>query len=251
MYDKIAVIGYGNVGNALVDSLLQNGITVDQILTTKKQEIKVVDALPSIQFITDYSDLKADLCLVCVSDDAVNSVINRIPPEIPVAHTSGSIQLESLDRKKNVGVFYPLQTISKERKVNFKEIPLLVEASDENLKQKLIVLAKSISEEVHEVSSEKRKEIHLAAVFINNFVNHQIFLAEQLAERFQFDKLLLKPLLLETVYKAIDEGAYNAQTGPGRRGDVNVIATHEAMLPNDLRLIYHTLTESIIKTYHG
>src|SRR5690606_23457980 len=160
-------------------------------------------------------EITADLCIVCVNDDNINDVINQISKDIAVVHTSGSSQLTALDRKENIGVFYPLQTITANRQIDFREVPFLIEATDDLLREQLFQLAGKISNNVLEISSEQRKKIHLAAVFMNNFVNHQIYLAEQLAIHFDFDKHLLESLLKETVSKAIDEGAYHAQTGPG------------------------------------
>lgn len=246
---RIAIIGIGNVGSHLVEKFLELGINVI-IADNRKDGNKAKSKYPYCQFLNDFAEIKADLCIVTVRDQTVNEVINTLPQNLEVAFTSGSISLESLDRKKKIGVFYPLQTFSKDTDISFDEIPFLIESDDQNLEDNLMKLAKRISTNVHVMDSEKRQEIHVAAVFINNFINHQIYIAQQLAEKYSFDKQLLYPLLKETIKKAMKIGAFDAQTGPARRGDIQVISYQKALLPEDFVEMYHSISESIIKTYN-
>lgn len=249
---SIALVGLGNVGTQLADYLLDNGFHLTQIFVRDFSKIPVKIKASNIEIVNDLKAISTDYCIVCVSDSSLNTVINQIPENVKIGFTSGSIGLSNLDRKENMGVFYPLQTFTTNRTVDWKQIPFLIESNDEGFQQELLQLANEISSNVQIVNSTKRREIHLAAVFINNFINHQIFLAEEIARNYQFDVKLLHPLLKETIEKAISLGAYDSQTGPAKRKDENVIEAHIKMLDSDqFKSIYKVLTQSIISTYHS
>ncbi len=172
--------------------------------------------------------------------------------ETLVAHTAGSFGLdiypEQIVRK---GIFYPLQTFSENRKVSFTDLPFLLEASDSDSSEILRNLAESIHGNVYFVDTEKRRMIHLAAVFVNNFSNHMLTLGKEVALKSGFTFELLAPLIKETFSKALYSGPENSQTGPAVRHDKNTIEKHMELLSfsPDLQRVYKEMTKSIIDYY--
>ena len=164
-------------------------------------------------------------------------------------HTSGSISLESLKSAKRYGVLYPVQTFSKDRELDWKKIPLALEASSPDAMALLRELASSLSDQVYEIDSVRRKKLHLSAVFANNFSNHMFALAEELCQENQLDFELLKPLISETGKKVISIPPEEAQTGPARRHDYTVLEEQANELNRDKKVIYELLSQSISSRY--
>jgi predicted short-subunit dehydrogenase-like oxidoreductase (DUF2520 family) len=247
---NIGIVGFGNLGvqlsKILFEKSLLHAIFLRELNPNRLGFPKLADRMT-----TDVSLMKnCDLLIVCVQDEVLNDVIRTLPLSCPVAYVSGSIALNSLMRKKTIGVFYPLQSFSKEREeMDWHEIPIFIESEDERYAFQLFQLASQLSSQVHFADSELRKKMHLAAVFINNFVNHQIYIAEELAKTHHFDIEILHPLLKETVQKAIIQGAFGAQTGPARRKDARVIQAQVQLLQGNYKKIYQIITQSIQKTY--
>ena len=188
--------------------------------------------------------------VIAVSDDAVGSVAEQLPAtEGLVVHTAGSVSMDIFAGKvQNYGVMYPLQTFSKDRPVDFREIPFFLEAdSSENL-QLLMQIAKSASNKVFAANSLERMRLHLAAVFGCNFVNCMYDIASQIAGQSGFDSGILAPVLMETAQKAIASGNPQlVQTGPARRNDANVMQKHAELLADrpDWQNIYEQLSRYI------
>jgi predicted short-subunit dehydrogenase-like oxidoreductase (DUF2520 family) len=199
----------------------------------------------------DLTATDAELVLVAIPDAALTSLASalRVPKGAIVAHTSGSQPLTALQgiAGARAGVFYPLQTFSKAIPVDFKRIPILVEAEDEQTLQKLQQVAASISIEVHTVDSAKRKQLHLAAVFACNFTNHLLGISRELLEKSSLPNTLLLPLIQETVSKAMQQHPFQVQTGPAVRHDQNVIDEHLRLLQDQplYQRVYQLLTHSI------
>ena len=153
------------------------------------------------------------------------------------------------NRFENYGVFYPLQTFSKFRDIDFSTVPICIEANNKKLEKILVNLAKYISNSVHLVDSEKRKMLHLSAVFACNFVNHMYSVATEILNQSDIPFDLLKPLIVETMQKAIDFDPQNAQTGPAVRNDQNIMLKHIELLKDnpEFEKIYRFVSESIYK----
>lgn len=206
-------------------------------------------------FVSDLNMIPTDcdLYLLCVADDAIVRVCQDMPTQILenrlVAHTSGSRPIADLDRSRHRGVFYPLQTFTSKRRMSYGKIPFCLDAADEQSLSALIKLASQISTEVLHMDDQKRQTAHIAAVMINNFVNHLIYKAEKILEMGGVPKKVLQPLLTETIKKQLTIGSFSAQTGPARRGDKGTISKHLSQLdPSDHRL-YEAITDSITATY--
>ena len=201
-------------------------------------------------FFSNISSIPAcDLVLVCVNDNSVIEVVKQIPATLKTAYTSGSIELSTLPDFENIGVFYPLQTFSKSKELNLKEVPFFIEGTNAEFTNELIKLASLISSNVSISNSIERKKMHLAAVFVNNFSNHLTFLAKEYLDENNLNWEYLKPLMIETVNKLSEVSPYEAQTGPSRRNDTKVIESHLTELSGTTKEIYQMLSTSIVNTY--
>ena len=181
---------------------------------------------------------ETDVCILAVKDDAIGSVARRIAEECPayisrmiMVHTAGSVHMDILQGSAaRYGVVYPMQTFTQARPVSFADIPCFVEASDSDTLCTLMALARSISGNVSELSSDRRRYLHLAAVFACNFVNHCYDLAATLLEPAGLPFSTLLPLIDETARKVHTLHPHEAQTGPAVRYDSGVMARHEQLL---------------------
>lgn len=253
MTDKrIVMVGAGNVAHHLAPALLNAGGNLCQIYSRTPESARELGKKTGISYTSDigavYPD--CDIYIFCVSDDALSSLYKsiRINKNALLLHTSGSLPMEVFKSSSDrYGVLYPLQTFTKKRVLDFKEIPLCIEASSPEVLAEVRELAMLLSLRVEEISSEKRKILHLAAVFANNFVNHLYGIAGTILEKEGLDFALLRPLIFETAHKVMLMSPENAQTGPARRGDENILAMHRKLLKGDRKLLdfYTQMSESI------
>lgn len=236
---KVALIGQGNVSFHLARAFR----------TAEKVQVSVYDSREESSKIEKYS---ADICIVAVSDSAIKEVSEKLQRvDAIVAHTSGSVSINELPNDYRRGVFYPLQTFTKEKELDFTNIPICVETENKDDLDLLSELAKSISKNVNKVSSAQRKSLHMAAVFANNFTNHLYQVAYDICDENKLSFDLIKPLIIETADKIRTLSPFQAQTGPARRNDVTTISKHIELLENfDRKEIYSQLSKSIQKT-HG
>ena len=245
---RVVIIGSGNVAQHLILAF-QKTDEIDLVQVFARDKNKLAHLLDSDKIISDYAEIKeADLYLIEVSDDAIAEVSSRLHfADKLVAHTSGSVALEQLDSKNRKAVFYPLQTFSKNKEVDFKAIPICLEAENQNDLMVLKTVAKTISEKVFEIHSAQRKSLHVAAVFVNNFVNHLYKIGNDICTENNVPFDILKPLILETAKKIETLTPLEAQTGPAKRNDTQTINAHLAFLTaHNQKEIYKLLTQSII-----
>lgn len=255
---RIAFIGAGNVAWHLAPALENAGHAVLQVYSqTKKSASELVNRLYQADVKTDldFSSSKADLFFISVPDDVISLVSQELalPEECIVVHTSGAKSLGILDYTASdyTGVFYPLQTFSKSKKIEFSEVPICIEADDANTEKVLKLVASSISKSVQSVSSEDRKALHVAAVFSCNFTNHFLSVAEQIVNSKGLDFNILRPLIFETMSKALALGPTNAQTGPAKRHDFLTLDHHMEFLGSNEELaeLYRLISQSIVDQY--
>lgn len=246
---SISIVGTGNVAFQLGKALIRSGNSIVDIYGRNHQEAAQLAKTLSCTFVNSLYDLKGDLVILCVSDRSIQEVSKRIPSNKIVVHTSGAINLDVLENHPLRGVLYPLQTLSKNKEVDFRSVPLLVESNDSHLLKEIEQLASTLSHRVVRVNSNERKQIHLAAVYVNNFVNHLIFLAKNRMEDQQLEWDLILPLLDETISKIKEIGPFEAQTGPAKRNDSHTIEEHLNLQEGKEKEIYQLLTESIKQTY--
>lgn len=246
---KVSIVGHGNVGHHLAIQLSKVGIEVTHIGARNHDNAKVLAEKTNAQ-VTDLNALPLDQpVLVCVPDDAIASVLSQIDLSIEVAYTSGSVRLNDLPQRENLGVFYPLQTFTISRTPNIAEVPFFIEATTTAFSNQLVQLASTISDNVSLATSEERKKMHVAAVMVNNFTNHILHQAKKYSDENDIDFKHFLPLLSETVNKLDSDSPFDAQTGPARRGDSQTISNHVDLLEGKTKEIYTLLSESIKQTY--
>lgn len=247
---KIVIIGSGNVSYHLAKAFQENKIAVSQLFGRNESDLKFISDQFQIPFSTDQLE-DADLYLICVSDGSIGDVSKIITKEdCLVAHTSGSLPTETLVGNYRKASFYPLQTFSKSKDLDYSEIPFFVESENEKDLELLKNLALKISDKVMVSTYEKRKYIHLTAVFACNFVNHLFARAKEISDsqEIPFDYFL--PLIKETTEKIEILEPKLAQTGPAIRNDERVLKAHEDLITDEEQLkIYKIMNESIKKMY--
>ena len=187
---------------------------------------------------------QADVTIIAVSDDAIAEVSSKITNNF-VVHTSGSVSLSDLRNNTKKGIFYMLQTFSKDKKVDFNEVPFCLEAEKENDYRLLEMLAKSIGKKIYNINSEQRKTLHVAAVFVNNFTNHMYKIGNDICKENNVPFEILQPLIKETASKVAHLSPEKSQTGPATRNDQKTIKNHLNLLDSNQQKIYKILTKSI------
>lgn len=244
---KIVLIGSGNVAQHLIKGFAKSKeIEIKQVFSRKKESL--LNLIEQNKITDNYNDLiEADLYIISVSDDAIASVSSKLPFENRlVAHTSGSVTLDSLDKKNRKGIFYPLQTFTKGKTIDFSEIPFCLESENDSDLELLEKVAKTISKNIFKTDEKQRKALHISAVFVNNFVNELYRIGNEICEENKVSFEILKPLILETVNKVMTLSPKEAQTGPAKRNDTQTIESHLDFLSNENHAtIYKILTQSI------
>lgn len=246
---QIVIIGSGNVAYHMAKAFTGKGISIAQIFGRNEKELSKISEELKVPYSTGQLE-DADLYIICVSDNSVEEVSrNIIKKDVLVAHTSGSLPKEALTGEYRKASFYPLQTFSKSKELEYEKIPFFIETENEEDKKILFELASSISKNVMESNHEKRKYIHLTAVFACNFVNHLFSRAKEISDsqEIPFDYFL--PLIEETVQKIHEIEPKMAQTGPAVRNDVRVLQLHEQLLKDESLEIYKTMNHSIQEMY--
>ena len=253
---NISLIGCGNLAKHLAPALENAGHRITEVYGRRPEQVRklterLYDATP--KYDTDFSESKSELFLIAVSDDAIEEVAQKliVPPQSVVIHTSGSKPVGCLQFvASRTGVFYPVQTFTQGRNLDFSCIPICVESPDRATEALLSELAESISRDVYEISSDQRKILHIAAIFASNFVNHLLGIANFLLEKDGLEYAMVQPLIRETIEKTFKNHPFRVQTGPAARRDISTIKAHLEYLEKDplLQKIYKTLTESIMNS---
>lgn len=240
------LIGTGNVASHLFDAFMDaDNIGVQQVFGRNTMALEKFSK-HALTTTKSSEIIDADVYIIAVSDDAIEEVSKIVlNKEGIIAHTSGSVPMNVIQHS-NSGVFYPLQTFTKGKKVDFSKIPICIEARHDNHLEKLKTFAQNVSTAVYEISSEQREKLHIAAVFANNFSNHLFKLAEELCQSEDLPFEILKPLIYETTHKLKHLSPKAAQTGPARRNDIQTMQKHLDGLENPVhKKIYQLLSESI------
>ena len=257
---RISFIGAGRVAHHLAH-VLQQHHQIIHIFSRRVEPAQQLAQAVGAEAVTDMSQLDStvDLIIIAVSDSAIGAVIKDLHPYLPntfIVHTSGSTDIQQLTAvHARSGVFYPLQTFSLAREVEWSSTPLFVEAIEQADLTTLTTLAQQLSQRVYQYDSAQRLSLHLAAVYACNFANYCYDMAKQVVDAKQVDFSLLYPLILETAQKATQSDPKLMQTGPAMRGDQNIIAMHSNMLEqagrDDLKAVYALMSEQILKRHHS
>lgn len=268
---KLVFLGSGNLATHLSLALKTSGEDIIQIFSRTQEHAQALADKLHCASCTSISDIRtdADIYIFSVKDDALPSLISQLSEHLanhqhpspntyhPIfLHTAGSVPMSvfpdntpspnTQHPSPNFGVLYPMQTFSKDRAVDFREIPCFIEASDDDTLEVIRQLSSRISDHVQEASSEKRKKLHLAAVFACNMVNHCYRLAEKVLEEENIDFSLYQPLIQETANKVRELSPRNAQTGPMVRYDRTIMDAQIALISDERTCqIYRLMADSI------
>lgn len=251
--NKVVLIGAGNVATHLGDALLRAGYQILQVYSRTEVSASTLSKRLGTSYTTSLDDLRCDanIYIVALKDDVLQELLPLIVKGREHAlfvHTAGSIPMQIWEGIANrYGVLYPMQTFSKQRKVDWNEVSVFVEALQEQDLEMLKELANNLTPKVYEATSEQRKSLHIAAVFACNFSNHMYTLCDLLLSRQGLPFEVMLPLIDETTRKIHQLRPKDAQTGPAIRYDVNVMNKHLEMLETDksIQEIYRIISKSI------
>ena len=174
---RVVIIGSGNLAEALARAVAESGLELLQLFARNPERCRTVAALAGCGWAADPEALRrdADIYLIAVSDRAVAEVASTlpVPASAAVAHTAGSVPLSAIpERFARRAVFYPMQTFTKGRRVDFSEIPVFLETADPGFRTELEAFARTLSRTVLWADSAQRGKVHLAAVFGGNSAHH-------------------------------------------------------------------------------
>lgn len=248
---KIVIIGTGNISYHLCKAIIETkNLKLIEVFGRKKNPPK--DLFNNISYCNNIKKIqKADLYILCVSDNAISKISDElnINKNSIVVHTSGSTNMKLLSKHKNHGIIYPLQTFSKNKKIPFTNIPIIIEANSKLILNKIRIICSLISNKVIECNNDQRTLIHISAVFANNFSNYMNLIAEEILKSNNINSDILYPLINETANKLNYLSPKNAQTGPAIRNDQITIQKHLNLLKKTKYFeIYDNLTKEIIKS---
>ncbi len=254
---KIVVVGSGRIAWHLGKRLKAKGLPVSQVLSRNASHARSLAETLRADWSDDWSKVMpdADWLLMAIRDDVIDDVAALLAPHVQgalVTHTSGATPGSVLSPYfQRYGVFYPLQTFSMERSPVWSKIPFCVDAAAETDILFLIRIAKTISNLVYRVSDAQRAQLHVAAVFANNFANHCFAIAEKILEEKGLPFDMLHPLMEETLAKALQNSPGKMQTGPAMRGDSDTIKRHLELLGRhpEWQDLYKKISASIQTAY--
>jgi predicted short-subunit dehydrogenase-like oxidoreductase (DUF2520 family) len=252
MSGKVLIVGGGHVAYQLLVAFGKAGVPLAGLAsrTLSKGRDTLLKTGVDCELVggRNLADTDADVILLAVPDQAVPEVqrLYNFREDQIVAHTSGAVAMSEIT-KGRPGCFYPLQSMTWGEPMDFRKVPVLVEAREQEDEDLLLEIAGKVSDKVRSVSSENRLRVHLAAVFVANFTNHMFHRAEDLLGMVGEPLSLFYPLMDEILEKAKRIGPKAAQTGPAVRRDEQTIQKHLDLLRDDqtLKALYELLTKDI------
>lgn len=250
---SIVFIGAGNLATNLASALYHAGFGIAQVYSRTQESAQLLANKVSTKCTTDLHGVtkQADLYIVSLTDSALMQLLPAIvagKPNALLVHTAGSVSIDVWKGHANrYGVLYPMQTFSKQREVDFGKVPFFIEATTEKDTTLLKAIASTLSEHVYVATSEQRQNLHLSAVFANNFTNHMYALSAELLKKHHLPFDVMLPLIDETARKAHQVEPHSAQTGPAVRYDEEIINKHLSMLCDtpDTQQLYELISKSI------
>lgn len=250
---KVVCIGAGRLAHHLMPALQLAGCDIVQVYNrTQWPAVLLAKRMHAASHTTDLKEINknADLYFLTLSDDAISDIAHQLEELHDIQgigiHCSGVLGPEILPFNRRA-VFYPLQTFSEHHEVEWQQTPILITADNKDVAESLKILAAKISSSVHEMTTEQKTVVHLAAVFANNFTNHMLTLAEDICKENNVPFEILKPLIEMTIHKALELGPSISQTGPAIRGDKLTIEKHLRLLEKhpEIAEVYKVITRSI------
>lgn len=252
MIQNVTFIGSGNIAHWMAYSMCNNNICIKQIYSRHLCHAQTLAAKCGAEPVDNLSELKpgSDLYLFMVKDDSFDTILPQLPFRMPLAaHTAGSLSISIFkDYAENYGIIYPYQSLSKSMNFNGVVVPLSIEANNKDAEDELLELSGHLSDRVAVISEKQRRILHRAAIFGCNFTNAMYAIAHDILAENGIDWQMIMPLLQNTLDKVKTLNPHEAQTGPARRRDMNVISLHADAIEDPLeREIYLILTDYIIR----
>lgn len=255
MNKRIVIVGAGNVATHIARTLAEKGCTPVQVWSRSEESASALAEQVGCEYVTCMDNIldEADAFIISVADRALPDVIDSLCRKNRrgvFIHTAGTMPMQLFEgHADHYGVLYPMQTFSKQKLLDFSEVPCFIEASDNMALDEVRQVAGMLSKRVYELSSDNRRWLHVAAVFACNFTNACYTMAARILEEHGLDFSMMLPLVDETTRKLHSLRPADAQTGPAARGDHNVMNKHLEMLDNhaDLQDIYKIMSEEIEK----
>lgn len=253
----VSIVGAGKLAMQLAPALDNVGFQVREVYSPHIAHAKILTGKlyeGEVHPTLDFSQSPSRIFILTVTDDAIGEVASQIilPAEAILLHTAGSISITELQRSStpHIGVFYPLQSFSS-KLVDFENTPLFIEGSTEFCNTHITAMAKALSRIVCRLSSQERKQLHLAAVFASNFTNYMLTLAKEITDKNGLEFSWLQPLVYETVSRAMLQDPAASQTGPAARGNLKVLDEHLQLLKDkEAAEIYQVLSQHILDRYN-
>jgi len=254
---KTIIIGAGKLAWHLGPALQKAGFRIIQIYSRTLSSAAAFGLHIDVPWTTDVNMLKegAELMIFCISDRALEDLLPQISrKDVFMIHTAGSLPSNVFDKwTSDFGVLYPLMTFTKTRSMEFRTVPVCIEANNKKNEDRLKRFAEMISDNVSVVDFENRKIMHMSAIFACNFTNHMYRTAYDILSQYEFDFGILKPLIMETATKVLEMSPHEAQTGPASRHDKNILHTHQLMLQDhpEWQKLYTFVSESIYQHFQS
>ncbi len=249
----VAIIGTGNVSFHLIRGFLGSGVSIDMVYGRSKEKLREFEREFAVPVSDDFSNhVQSEVYFLAVKDSAIAEVAGWFRGK-PLLHTAGAIDIEVLSFYTDIyGVFYPFQTFRREYEIDWSKVPIFLETCCKDFDQKLRGIAERLSKNVHFLSTEKRRYLHLSGVLVNNFVNHLLYHTKRLLEEKGLKFEWTFPLLEQTLENIRLFDPYVIQTGPARRGDLVSMTGHQRLLKDNdlLKDIYNVLSHSILRLYN-
>jgi predicted short-subunit dehydrogenase-like oxidoreductase (DUF2520 family) len=254
---KIFIFGTGNMSWALAKSFLDAGVRVAGIYGRNASDAEELSQKLNITHCENIhvASQLGDIVILTVKDDALSLLDTslRLPGRI-VLHTSGSVGMDSISHiSEYIGVFYPMERVIKFKDPDLISVPLCIEANSSALLTEINSLASKLSTQVYSITSEQRKKLHLAAVFVSNFTTYMLSVGSDLVKKYGLPENILDSLVATTLEGLTTQNAIERQTGPAKRGDIKVVWDHIHQLENDqpeLAEIYKLISLRILKRYN-
>lgn len=252
---QLAIIGLGRVGMALYKALTQADCAqVIQVYNRTDRSNEIAQINPDTTYIHKLSELanNLDLIIIAVKDDALQAVAEQLPINgALVVHISGTVSSTVLKKFQNFGVWYPLQTFSADESISLHNVPFCVYANTDASQQLLQKLTTELGGKYYAINDEARGHLHLAAVYVNNFTNHLLAIANEYTDAHHIDFEILKPLIEKTYLRATNQDPKSLQTGPAIRTDIHTMNKHLQLLRThpQWQKIYTEISRSIMEMY--
>lgn len=256
---KVTLIGAGNLATQLGKSLKKAGVIISQVYSRTEESARTLGELLEAEWLTDIKALRdeADIYIFSVKDSVLCELISEVCKgrgDKLFLHTAGSMPMSCFEGKAlRYGVFYPMQTFSKSKDVNFERIPVFIEGNSIETEDIIRSLANKLSQRVIRLSSADRKYLHLAAVWACNFTNYCYTVASDILSEHDIPFDVMLPLINETTEKIQNICPKAAQTGPAVRGDKNVMSQQLELMSDreDLQELYKMLSKGINPLLEG